>query len=174
MGLIGIRATVVTVAAAVALCAVTPAAMADTTPPPPPPPPGGGGSGSGSGSGGGSGGGGGSTTVTPPVTTTTVTPPATTTTVKAKPTHHAKPKPKPKPTMQTPGPTRGTATYSGKADEQPVQAIGGTDSATSSASRRPWLLLAAGVVLLGLAMALLLRPTALRIRRRGMPSASVR
>jgi outer membrane biosynthesis protein TonB len=172
MGLIGIRATVVTVAAAVALCAVAPAAMADTTPPPPPPPPGGGGSGSGSG--GGSGGGGGSTTVTPPVTTTTVTPPETTTTVKAKPTHHAKPKPKPKPTMQTPGPTRGTATYSGKADEQPVQAIGGTDSATSSASRRPWLLLAAGVVLLGLAMALLLRPTALRIRRRGMPSASVR
>jgi hypothetical protein len=174
MGLIGIRATVVTVAAAVALCAVAPAAMADTTPPPPPPPPGGGGSGSGSG-GGGSGGGGGSTTVTPPVTTTTVTPPATTTTtVKAKPTHHAKPKPKPKPTMQTPGPTRGTATYSGKADEQPVQAIGDTNSATSSASRRPWLLLAAGVVLLGLAMALLLRPTALRIRRRGMPSASVR
>ena len=173
MGLIGIRATVVTVAAAVALCAVAPAAMADTTPPPPPPPPGGGGSGSGSG-GGGSGGGGGSTTVTPPVTTTTVTPPATTTTVKAKPTHHAKPKPKPKPTMQTPGPTRGTATYSGKADQQPVEAIGGTNSATSSASRRPWLLLAAGVVLLGLAMALLLRPTALRIRRRGMPSASVR
>lgn len=172
MGLIGIRATVVTVAAAVALCAVAPAAMADTTPPPPPPPPGGGGSGSGSGSGGGSGGGGGSTTVTPPVTTTTVTPPATTTTVKAKPTHHAKPKPKP--TMQTPGPTRGTATYSGKADEQPVQAIGDTHSATSSASRRPWLLLAAGVVLLGLATALLLRPTALRIRRRGMPSASVR
>lgn len=174
MGLIGIRATVVTVAAAVALCAVAPAAMADTTPPPPPPPPGGGGSGSGSGGGSGGGGGGGSTTVTPPVTTTTVTPPATTTTVKAKPTHHAKPKPKPKPTMQTPGPTRGTATYSGKADEQPVQAIGDTNSATSSASRRPWLLLAAGVVLLGLAMALLLRPTALRIRRRGMPSASVR
>ncbi len=174
MGLIGIRATVVTVAAAVALCAIAPAAMADTTPPPPPPPPGGGGSGSGSGGGSGGGGGGGSTTVTPPVTTTTVTPPATTTTVKAKPTHHAKPKPKPKPTMQTPGPTRGTATYSGKADEQPVQAIGGTDSATSSASRRPWLLLAAGVVLLGLAMALLLRPTALRIRRRGMPSAAVR
>jgi len=108
------------------------------------------------------------------VTTTTVTPPATTTTVKAKPTHHAKPKPKPKPTMQTPGPTRGTATYSGKADQQPVEAIGGTNSATSSASRRPWLLLAAGVVLLGLAMALLLRPTALRIRRRGLPSASVR
>lgn len=173
MGLIGIRATVVTVAAAVALCAVAPAAMADTTPPPPPPPPGGGGSGSGSGGGSG-GGGGGTTTVTPPVTTTTVTPPATTTTVKAKPTHHAKPKPKPKPTMQTPGPTRGTATYSGKADQQPVEAIGGTNSATSSASRRPWLLLAAGVVLLGLAMALLLRPTALRIRRRGLPSASVR
>lgn len=173
MGLIGIRATVLTVAAAVTLCVVAPVAMADTAPPPPPPPPGGGGSGSGSGGGSG-GGGGGTTTVTPPVTTTTVTPPATTTTVKAKPTHHAKPKPKPKPTMQTPGPTRGTATYSGKADQQPVEAIGGTNSATSSASRRPWLLLAAGVVLLGLAMALLLRPTALRIRRRGMPSASVR
>jgi hypothetical protein len=173
MGLIGIRATVLTVAAAVTLCVVAPVAMADTAPPPPPPPPGGGGSGSGSGGGSG-GGGGGTTTVTPPVTTTTVTPPATTTTVKAKPTHHAKPKPKPKPTMQTPGPTRGTATYSGKADQQPVEAIGGTNSATSSASRRPWLLLAAGVVLLGLAMALLLRPTALRIRRRGLPSASVR
>jgi len=48
------------------------------------------------------------------------------------------------------------------------------NASAPSPSRRPWLLLGAGVLLLGLALALLLRPAGLRVRRRGLPSASIR
>jgi hypothetical protein len=58
---------------------------------------------------------------------------------------------------------------------QPVEAIGGgTRASAAASSRMPWVLLGAGVVLLGLALALLFRPAGLRVRRRDLPSASVR
>jgi hypothetical protein len=55
-----------------------------------------------------------------------------------------------------------------------VVALGHHGQPGATSSSRPWLLMAMGVVLLGVALALLLRPSTLRLSRRNVRSAYTR
>src|SRR4051794_17343927 len=167
---IRIRGTAAVVVASVALGVIAPMALADGIPPPPPPPqpppsPSGGGGGS-------SGGGGGGGSTTPPASTPTT--PTTPVTPPVQPVNN------PRNTARVVVPVmHRNGRLSDAVVVPPVQSavqVVKTQpaAATASSSRRPWLLLGAGVVLLGLALALLLWPAGLRVRRRGLPSASTR
>jgi hypothetical protein len=178
MGMVRIRATVVAVIASAVLCANVPLALADGAPPPPPPPPSTGGGSSGGSGGGSSSGGGGSSTYTPPATTTTTTTTPSQTTMAPNKQHQTvvEPAPPPRATLKAEhhGQPPSYVDPAALTAVKPLGSQGPEATITSSSSRRPYLLLGAGVVLLGLALALLLAPAGIRLRRRGMPSASTR